>query len=147
MKKLLVTFFISMIIVASFLVGCTSSKITKSEQLRIIDINWQWIELDSSNGNPVIVVNGPAKYMLTLKKDGTFAIISDCNSGSGKFTTKDNNLNLALGPITAVGCGEESLSDQYLPYLAKVISFTLKEDRLYLKLKSNEGDMVFVNGG
>lgn len=111
----------------------------------IIDIIWQW-ERFASNDDSQIIVSDPTKYMLLLKSDGDMYILADCNSGSGLYIKEDSSLTLNLGIITRAICGPDSLSDEYISYLGDVVTYVLEDEKLYLNLKMDAGNMVFING-
>ncbi|HEY0908181.1 MAG TPA: META domain-containing protein [Candidatus Paceibacterota bacterium] len=60
---------------------------------------WRWID----SRNPA------GKFSLALNTDGTFVIWTDCNSGSGTYTSTDTGIGgaISLSPIvsTEMACG------------------------------------------
>ena len=111
----------------------------------ITDIIWQWEKFVSSDDSQIIL-RDPTKYMLFLKSDGDMYILADCNSGSGTYTKGDSSLDLYLEIITQAMCGSNSLSDKYILYLESVVTYVLDDGKLYLDLKADAGNMVFING-
>lgn len=108
---------------------------------------WQWLAFeDSADGEESndITVEEPNKYTLELLADGSYAILADCNSGSGKYTLDGSSLMLEPGPITLAYCGTESLSDQFVALLGDVATFVFDaEGHLILNLKMDAGNMIF----
>jgi heat shock protein HslJ len=104
---------------------------------------WYWQSyMDTADINN-IMVDDPAKYTLIFLPDGTYWILADCNSGSGRYIVDGNSLTLEPGPITLAACGPESLDAQYLAKLGDVVSFVLDDGKLFLNLKMDVGNMVF----
>jgi heat shock protein HslJ len=104
---------------------------------------WYWRSYVDTAGVANISVDDPAKYVLTFLPDGTYWILADCNSGSGRYTVDGSSLTLGPGSITLAACGSESLDAQYLAKLGDVVSFVLADGELFLNLKMDVGDMVF----
>ena len=139
MKKIL--FLISFIIITVLIFsGCQTA------EPKITDISWEWEKFESSDDSEIIV-DDPTAYTLVFKTDDSVVIKADCNSVLGAYTTEDSSLSIVLGPTTLVFCGEESLDNQYLPYLENVATYVLDGGKLYLNLKMDAGNMVFRNGG
>ena len=112
----------------------------------ITDISWEW-EKFTSGDDSEITVDDPTSYTLVLKTDGSVNIKADCNSVLGTYTMEDSSLRIVLGPTTLAFCGEDSLDNQYLPYLENVATYVLDGGKLYLNLQYDSGNMVFRNGG
>jgi heat shock protein HslJ len=104
---------------------------------------WYWQSYMDTAGINNILVGDPAKYTLIFLPDGTYWILADCNSGSGRYIVDGNSLTLEPGPITLAACGPESLDAPYLAKLGDVVSFVLEDGKLFLNLKMDVGDMVF----
>lgn len=60
----------------------------------------------------------PSLYTLQIFSDDHYAIRSDCNRGRGRYSHSQSNLTLQPGVLTRTMCPENSLSDQYLIWLA-----------------------------
>ena len=110
----------------------------------LVDIVWTWTRFDDTSGQNSIVVPDPAKYTLTLRADGNYQVVADCNLSAGAYTLQDGSLTLAGGPTTLAECEAGSLYDVYLARLGEVASFVLDGDQLVLNLWTDGGNMVFV---
>jgi heat shock protein HslJ len=104
---------------------------------------WYWQSYLDTAGVGDISVGDPAKYMVVFLPDGTYHILADCNSGSGRYTVDGSRLTLEPGPITLAACGPGSLDAQFLAKLGDVVTFVLEGGKLFLNLKMDVGDMVF----
>jgi heat shock protein HslJ len=109
---------------------------------------WQWQEFqDSAEGEEASHIRVPdtAKYTLTLRSDEGADIQADCNRLSWTYTLEGNRLTFnALGPSTLAHCGNESLDQRYLERLGNTASYVLADGKLYLNMKADAGNMVFV---
>lgn len=103
---------------------------------------WYWQSYVDTAGVGNIVVDDPSKYTLVFL-DGTYWILADCNSGSGRYIVDGSSMTVEPGPITLAACGPESLDVPYLAKLGDVVSFVLEDGKLYLNLKMDAGNMVF----
>ncbi len=109
---------------------------------------WEWQEFrDSAEGDEAsnIRVPDPAKYTLTLRSDDDADIRADCNRLSWTYTLEGSRLTFnTLGPSTLAHCGDESLDQRYLERLGNTATYVLVDGTLYLNLKVDAGNMVFV---
>lgn len=107
---------------------------------------WQWTGGAPPDGT-TIDVDDPERYTLALLDDGSYVFRADCNSGTGQYTLDGTSLTLLPGAMTLVACDEESLSDQYLEFLGRVVSFDL-DDPGGLTLTLDDGTtLAFDFGG
>lgn len=113
----------------------------------ILDIQWQWIGLVEVEPQVLLMIPNPENYNLVLRADGTFNFQADCNVGSGTYSVDGSSLSLVLGPVTLAACGPDSLHDEYLVYLANVISFGMDDDALVLVSNAGNAQLSFENGG
>ena len=68
---------------------------------------------------------------------------ADCNNGSGTYSKQDSSITLSVEVMTLAECGPDSMYDQYIQYLGNVVTYVLKNGKLYLNLKTDAGNMVF----
>lgn len=108
-----------------------------SDTNQITDGVWLWQKTSD------IVVADPSRYSIAFLPDGALAIRADCNSVGGNYTVTNNQIAIALGATTEVGCPPDSQADEYLANLADAESYRLDEGNLLVKLKNNSGTMVF----
>jgi heat shock protein HslJ len=87
---------------------------------------------------------GPGSYTLTLRDDGSFQAVADCNTVNGTFETSGDEITLSLGASTLVACPEGSRSDEYIDLLGSVSSFNVDGDALRLYLSNAAGRMAFT---
>lgn len=116
-----------------FYVGCSSSTSeteTTTDPSKVTDVVWEWGSLsvqtgfDNETQRPIIEtmeIPNPENYTLTLREDGTFSGKADCNEISGTYST-DSGYSFTIGPSTMAFCGEESLDQQYLDLLSRVVA-------------------------
>lgn len=110
----------------------------------ITSIKWLWGGYKHS-GEDTLVPN-PENYTLALFPDGTYYVKAECNSGSGSYTLKENDLTIDTAAMTLAACGPESMDPEYMALLADVKSAAIEGGKLILY--SSEGDtMFFTNGG
>ena len=109
---------------------------------------WEWQEFrDSAEGDEASDIRVPdtARYTLTLRSDDGADIRADCNRLSWTYTLEGSRLTFnTLGPSTLAHCGDESLDQRYLERLGNTATYVLVDGTLYLNLKVDAGNMVFV---
>ena len=115
---------------------------------RLVGTVWQWQEFqDSAEGDEASDIRVPesAKYTLTLRSDHRADIRADCNRLTWTYTLEGSRLIFnTLGPSTLAHCGDESLDQRYLERLGNTATYVLVDRKLYLNLKVDAGNMVFV---
>ena len=105
------------------LVGCTSRG-TESESADpnvVTDIVWEWESVSDQQTQETTDVPDPENYTLIMREDGTFSGTADCNQISGTYTT-ENGYFFTLGPSTMAACAPDSLDQQYLDLLGRVVA-------------------------
>jgi heat shock protein HslJ len=109
---------------------------------------WQWTEFQDSAGEEgSLRVGDPEKYTLTLGADDVARIQADCNQLRWTYERQGPRLTFnTLGPATLAHCGEQSLDQRFLELLGNTVTYAMSEGRLYLNLKSDAGNMVFIPG-
>ena len=109
---------------------------------------WHWQEFqDSAEGDESSDIRVPdtAKYTLTLRSDDGAHIRADCNRLIWTYTLEGSRFTFnTLGPSTLAYCGDESLDQRYLERLGNTATYVLVDGKLYLNLKADAGNMVFV---
>jgi len=114
----------------------------------IMNINWQWAELNEVEPAAQSVVPAPENYTLAFWDDNTFSFQADCNLGGGNYAANEGgNMTLELGPVTLAECGTDSLYNQYMALLGSVSAFGMQDNRLVLVVNEAKGHMIFNNGG
>ena len=111
----------------------------------ITNIRWQWAGLTGNSSADQSVVPKKESYTLEFLPDGVYYINTDCNSGSGNYTTDGRNLTIGPGVITLVYCGEDSLEPQYLSLLSSVTSMALEDGQLLLSVGDDSEKMLFID--
>ena len=134
MKKFSDYKFILLIFLCTFLfVGCTSSssEAEATDPNKVTDIIWEWEALKVSTGEvdeggrpmrETTEIANPENYILILREEGAFSGKADCNQISGTYTTENGGYQFALGPSTMAFCGEDSLDQQYLELLGRIVA-------------------------
>ena len=141
-------------------VGCASSS-TESETeatldpYKVTDIIWEWefhivTTGRDENGRPIqekTEIPDPENYTLILREDNTFSGKADCNEISGTYTN-DPGYSFTIGPSTTAFCGEDSLDQQYLDLLSRVMAGGPYGEAFALEAGGSESvRMEFRNGG
>jgi heat shock protein HslJ len=111
--------------------------------VEVLNVEWQWQDFEGSDGSVVTVPN-PANYSLLLNEDGTVSVRADCNVGNGTHTLSSGSLTIDVQVMTEAACPPESLSQQYLDYLANARTFVVQDGYLYLNLQADAGNMRFA---
>jgi heat shock protein HslJ len=109
----------------------------------ITDVTWQWVRFDSGDGS-TLDVDDPARYTLTLRADGTYQVVADCNRAGGAYTLDGSSLILQPGPTTLAECQPGSLYAEFLRKLGDVRTYVTDDGKLVLNLWADAGNMVFV---
>jgi heat shock protein HslJ len=109
---------------------------------------WQWTEFQDSAGEEgSLRVGDPEKYTVSLRADNVARVQADCNQLSWSYEREGRQLTFnTLGPATLAHCGEQSLDRRFLELLGNTATYVLAEGRLYLNLKADAGNMVFLAG-
>ncbi len=110
----------------------------------VVGVEWQWQDFQGGDNSLMGILN-PEQYTLLLNADGSLNVRADCNRGSGSYTLEDNQLTLEVKALTRAMCPPESLSQQYLEYLAAVETFVIEDGTLMLNLASGAGSLRFAS--
>jgi heat shock protein HslJ len=103
---------------------------------------WQWTE--SGISEPATIAD-PTRYTITFAEDGTYSAKVDCNQASGAFTTTaEGGITIEAGPMTLVGCPDDSQADVYLAGLLGATSYEVTDTQLVLTTAT--GTMTFAPG-
>jgi heat shock protein HslJ len=109
----------------------------------LVGQTWQWVRFEGGDDS-TLVVTEPAKYTISFTPDGNFAVTADCNHGNGGYKVTGSSLVIPAFALTMAECLPESLSSRFVGYLGNVASFVLKEGTLYLNLRIDGGNLVFI---
>ena len=137
MKQIQLRFFVvALLLVAGLtLVGCSSGDSEaddagSTDPNQVTDIVWEWETLKVQTGydneaqRPIqetTTIPNPENYTLILREDGSFSGKADCNEISGTYSA-DGGYSFTLGPSTMASCGEDSLDQQYLDLLSRIVA-------------------------
>ena len=113
----------------------------------MIDILWQWTNLEEPAPAPGIGVGDPSLYDIVFRADGTYSAKADCNRLNGTYTMNGSQLTINPGITTLAACEPKSMSDQYLSLLWSVTGVGENEGLLVLLLDDGSSAMSFVNAG
>lgn len=105
-----------------------------------------WVLTSIQNQNGLLNIRRPKEFRLLFDADGNVGILTDCNSGSGRYTAKKGRLSIEQMGVTAMYCNE---SDEYvfMSILKNVQTYTIEETpRAMLVLKSQEATLRFELG-
>ena len=94
--------------------------------------SWRLVKIMSMD-DTVYTPNDPSQYTLEFGTDGSMQVRSDCNRGTGSWSSK-SAAQLEFGPIAATQalCPPDSLHDRYLGQFPWVRSYVLKDGNLFL---------------
>jgi heat shock protein HslJ len=116
----------------------------------VVGTLWQWQTFqDAADGDESrdIMVPDPTRFTLTLQSDNSVNIQADCNRLRWTYTLQESSLSFdTLGPGTRAYCGEDSLDVRYLELLGNAATYVMADGKLYLNLKYDSGNMIFIAG-
>jgi heat shock protein HslJ len=122
-----------------------ATSISESVEAGIVGLIWDWVAFQDTAGLSDLTIENPEKYTLSLLPDSSAAIQADCNQLNWPYTLDGGSLTFdSLGPSTLVFCGEESLDQQYISFLAETVTYVTEGDTLFLNLIFDSGNMVFA---
>jgi heat shock protein HslJ len=151
---------IGVMTIFSFSLGCAEQRETSPDPSEnnsqignisaenISSIEWQWTGFQNSKTpENLTLVPKPENYTLSFFSDGIYYIKADCNSGSGNYTLKENNLSFSPATMTLIACGPGSMDSEYLSLLSGEKSTSFENNQLILYSKETGIKMFFTNGG
>ena len=113
----------------------------------IQNIIWQWVSVTDRSTGDTITVPDPSKYTIAFFPDNTLSGTADCNTFSGTYSQK-NGFTITIGASTKAYCGDDSLDQQYLDLLNKVVAGGPDgSGGLALENAGGEKRLLFRNGG
>lgn len=83
---------------------------------------WNWISLTDAQGVKVVPKKASA-FTLAFKKDGTFGMTTDCNSGGGNYNITGNKIVFSKMMSTLMACGVESQEGEYRQIFENQVSY------------------------
>ncbi len=103
---------------------------------------WTWISTLYSN-DTIVIPKKTKAFTLTFKKDGSFSATTDCNSMSGKYTTKDKNISFGQIASTLMYC-DGSQESEFAKMLQETQSYLFtSKGELVFDLKLDTGSFIF----
>ena len=103
---------------------------------------WRWIRTVYNDGT-IITPQKPEAFSLTLKKDGTALVRTDCNTMSGVYEVSGKNIIFKNMATTLMYC-EGSQEQVFSSMLGNVQSFLFtSRGELILELKFDSGSIIF----
>lgn len=130
-KKLFIIVLIALLTIV--VVGCASNEsesAADTDPNQVTDVVWEWETLKAATGevddggrpmSEETAIPNPENYTLILREDGTFSGKADCNEISGTYST-ESGYSFTMGASTLAFCGEESLDQQYVDLLSRVVA-------------------------
>ena len=102
---------------------------------------WEWVRTVT----PVeqLSVAHPERYTVRFSEQGRLQARFDCNSGGGSYTMTAGRVSLGLLMTTRMACPEDSMDALFMRDLARVQSFFIQGDTLFLELPMDSGTMEF----
>lgn len=110
---------------------------------------WSLIAFQSSDDAiGTVIPPNVERYTMTFEEGGRLLLQLDCNRASGTWqvtsqSTQGGSLALQGGPMTRAMCQTGAMDTRLARDLARVRSFTMKHDRLYLALEADSGIYEF----
>jgi heat shock protein HslJ len=122
-------------------VASTDSSAKKASELA--GTSWQLVRIMSMD-DTVYQPDDRSRYRLEFLKDGSVAILADCNRGKGSWTSESQG-RLEFSPVasTKALCPPGSLSEEYLAQFQWVRSYVIKESHLFLATKADGSIIEF----
>lgn len=103
--------------------------------------SWKWVRTLTSNGTIIAPIAKDA-FTLSFKKDGSFAMTTDCNSVGGKYVVGKNSINFKDMFATKMFC-ENSQESVFSAQLADVSAYQFtSKGELILELKNDSGTIL-----
>ena len=103
---------------------------------------WRWIRTVYNDGT-IITPQKPEAFSLTLRKDGTVSVKTDCNSMSGNYVVSGKRIEFKDMATTLMYC-EGSQEQVFSSMLGNVQSFLFtSRGELVLELKFDSGSIIF----
>ena len=133
--------------------GCSSSPqpkgadstATAAPQAKLTDGPWKWVATQT----PVelIAPADPSRYTIQFNRDGSTALLADCNRGHGTYTsTTEGAITIGPAALTRMMCPPGSLDSRYLQQLNGAAHTFFRGDTLYIDLTADSGTMRFARG-
>ena len=108
----------------------------------IVGVNWYLVRMPNKDGDPTNMPD-PDKYVLKLNSDATVSAVGDCNTGTGVYRLRSEEISIDMTRGTSEDCGANSYSELYFSRLESVTSYTIDGNRLTMSLTSG-GTMDFT---
>ena len=137
MKQIRLRFYVVALLLVTGLIlgGCSSgdsepNEAATTDPYQVTDIVWEWETLKVNTGydneaqRPIqetTTIPNPDNYTLILRENGSFSGKADCNEISGTYSA-NGGYSFTLGPSTMASCGEDSLDQQYLDLLSRIVA-------------------------
>jgi heat shock protein HslJ len=106
--------------------------------------SWQLVKIMSMDDS-VYTPDDPSLYTLEFGDDGSMRVRSDCNRGSGSWSSESAG-RLEFGPIAATQalCPPGSLHDRYLRQFSWVRSYVIENGNLFLATMADGSILEFA---
>jgi heat shock protein HslJ len=126
--------------------GIQSAELVPATQDDLVGPLWQWEDWVETRPASQSLVPDPEKYTVSFAADGSVSIQADCNRVSGVYIVRNGILLIELGPATMAFCGEQSLDQEFLALLTRVVAASLVNGLLRLSLADHAGHLGFRPG-
>jgi heat shock protein HslJ len=103
---------------------------------------WEWQQFEGGDGS-LVVPDNPSAYTIQFFEDGSVQVDSDCNAGSGSYTTENGSLSMTIA-FTEAYCGDDSFDQEFTRYLSEAVSFVIQDGKLALSLPVDAGIATFA---
>ena len=131
----------------------TSSPPQASQPVPLAGSNWRLVEFRSSDDAiGVVKPDDPAKYTMSLGRDGRVSMRLNCNQANGPWSSQaaaPDSGTFRMGPLamTRAFCPPPSLDTQIARDADFVRSYLLRGGNLYLSLMADGGTYVWMPDG
>lgn len=107
-------------------------------------LSWQWLVYSDATGQTYAPLD-PATYTITMNPDASLAIAADCNTAFGSWTKSADLIDLTIGGMSRVACGDGSLDSLFLDLVDRATGWSILGGYLYLYLADGTV-MTFTRG-
>jgi uncharacterized hydrophobic protein (TIGR00271 family) len=111
----------------------------------IVDVNWRWSRTqynDSQWIEPKI-----RTYRLRFAQEDKLEVRISCKKMKGSYQVTSDLLGITIKQplLNRKSCNDQAMDDTYLSDIARVVDYSIDDDRLVLEMDNNAGFMYFSN--
>jgi heat shock protein HslJ len=122
----------------------TTAAISNREEAAVVGPIWRWEQTVNNNGKTIKPDADPEKYTIQFLPDGRFAVHKDCNSGSGPYLIRNNQIAIGSMQTTLALCKPGSLERDFADPLESIATYSVDGENSKLELQFNSATITFV---